>query len=176
MTDFKARWSALIDEYCDASEEYISAPVQSPTPLATVTETEQEISAEVATEELATCEIPTATADDLPIYEATAAQINYWHANGAHIFLQGWLREYDLDFASANVAAYNHLKIGMDFNRHVATFAIDETHYYLIQFDKDKVQPLDETEAQRVLEKICAIREAKSYFKEYCGFQLEYFD
>lgn len=169
MTDLKARlWALLAD---DDDED-----VQSPTPLATVAEPEQEISAEAATEELATCEMTTATADDLPIYEATAAQINYWHANGAHIFLQGWLREYDLDFASANVAAYNHFKIGMDFDRHVATFAIDETHYYLIQFDKDNVQPVNDTAAGCVLERISDIRFETGRLENFCGVQIERFD
>lgn len=116
------------------------------------------------------------TQNDLPIYEATAKELSYWHAFGCNGFLQTLLREYDLDYGSANIAAYDYFKIGMDEKRHVATFAIDATHYHLIQFDKYNAQPLDKVEARRVLEKISAIRIATRRYKDFCGFQIECFD
>lgn len=116
------------------------------------------------------------SADDLPIYEATPAQINYWHSYGSNVFLQTLLREYDLDHASPNVAAYNHFKIGVDTKSHRATFAIDATHYLAIDFNQWNSAPLDKTQAQRVLEEISAIRLATRRFKDFCGVQLEYFD
>ena len=116
------------------------------------------------------------TQNDLPIYEATAKELSYWHAFGCNVFLQMLLREYDLDYGSANVAAYQHFKIGMDEKRHAATFAIDATHYYLIQFDKYNAQPEDKVQARLVLEKISAIRLVTRHFENFGGFQIECFD
>ena len=95
-------------------------------------------------------------AEELPIYEATAAQINYWHAFGNNVFLQTLLREYDLDDSSLNLHRYNRYKIGFDEKTHTATFAIDDTHYYAIDFNQWNSAPLDRTQACRVFEKICA--------------------
>lgn len=96
---------------------------------------------------------------ELPIFEATPAQINYWHASGANIFLQQLLRGYDLDFYY-NVGKYNRYKIGYDDKQHVATFALDDTHYYAIAFDKYDASPLIYSDACLVLEKINQLSEA----------------
>ena len=114
------------------------------------------------------------TQSDLPIYEATAKEISYWHASGDNVFLQTLLREYDLDYS--NSAAYNHFKIGLDEKRHVATFAVDNTHYYQIAFDEYNAAPLDRDEARRVLERISAIRYDIRRIENFCGFQIERFD
>ncbi|MBQ6780713.1 MAG: hypothetical protein IJP62_05710, partial [Treponema sp.] len=169
--DLKARLSALL-----ADDEDVQPLAAFETPIDFVSETTQDFSADVMTKELTTGEMSMATTDDLPIYEATAAQINYWHAFGCNGFLQDFLREYDLDYASANVAAYNHFKIGLDEKRHVATFAIDDTHYYAIQFNEWNTAPMNEEEARLVLEKISSIRIATSRYKDFCGFQIECFD
>ena len=168
MTDLKARLSALLDD-----DEDVQPLASFETPLDFVSKTAQDFSVDVATEELETCEIPTAIADDLPIYEATAAQINYWHALGSNVFLQTLLRQYDLDFSYPS--AYSHFKIGLDEARHVATFAVDDTHYYAIQFNEWNCAPVTTTEARLVLEKISAIRLATRRFKDFCGFQIECF-
>ena len=171
MTDLKARLSALL-----ADDEDVQPLAAFETPIDFVSETTQDFSADVMTKELTIGEMPTATTDDLPIYEATAAQINYWHAFGCNVFLQTLLREYDLDYSSPNVAAFNHFKIGMDEKRLVATFEIDDIHYYAIAFDEYNASPLNRNQARLVLEKISAIRIATSRFKAFCGFQVEYFD
>ena len=175
MTDLKARWLSLIDEYSAESEEIIAEPVQ----FAKLEN--EELSEEVARREEAQPQIdsvssPTVATKELPIYEATPAEINYWHASGSNVFLQTLLREYDLDNSSANVAAYNHFKIGLDEKRHVATFAIDDTHFYAIEFNKWNCAPVNKTRAQEVLEKISAIRIATSRFENFCGVEIERFD
>lgn len=114
--------------------------------------------------------------EELPIYEATAAQIEYWHAYGGNVFLQTILREYDLDYSSQNVHAYNRFKIGMDIIRHVATFAVDDSHYYAIQFNEWNSALVNETQARLVLEKISEIRFATSRFEDFCGVPIERFD
>ena len=164
MTGLHKRLSAL---FADDDEENQNNSPEKP-------QDSKSSSADVATEELATCEMP--VADELPIYEATPAQINYWHGHGSNMFLQILLREYDLDHAAPNVAAYNHFKIGVDTRRHVATFAIDATHYLAIDFNQWNSAPLDRTQAQRILEEISAIRMATRRFKDFCGVQIEYFD
>ena len=178
MTDLKARWLSLIDEYSAESEELIAEPVQ----LANLEN--EELSKEVARRqqvkidsksEAAETSSPLPT-EELPIYEATPAEINYWHAFGCNGWLQTLLREYDLDYASANVAAYNHFKIGLDEKRHVATFAIDDTHYYAIEFNKWNSAPVNKTQAQKVWEKVSAIRIATRHFENFCGVEIERFD
>ena len=170
MADLKARLSALL-----ADDEDVQPLAAFETPIDFGSETTQDFSADVVTEELTTGEMPTAT-EELTIYEATAAQINYWHVFGYNGFLQDLLREYDLDYSSANVAVFNHFKIGLDEKRHVATFAIDATHYLAIDFNQWNSAPLDRTQSRRVLEKISAFRFAMRRFKDFCGFQVEYFD
>ncbi len=139
MADLKARWLSLIDKY--SAEPAALAPKSS---RDTVFDS---VSADVATEEL-------------PIYEATPAQINYWHAFGANIFLQQILCDYDLDFFY-NVGEYNRYKIGYDKKAHRATFAIDDTHYYAIPFDTYDASPLNYSVARLVLEKINQLAEAR---------------
>ena len=116
------------------------------------------------------------TQNELPIYEATAAQINYWHAYGDNVFLQTMLREYDLDYASANVHAYDYFRIGYDEKRHRATLVLDDTHFYAIDFNEYDSAPLEQKQARCVLEKISQIREEKSKQRNFCGFQIECFD
>ena len=178
MTD-KERWARLIDDVL-ADPDAPIAPVQSvtpnETPRAPVSAAVAEPAAVDSTEELTTCETPAQIDDELPIYEATPAQINRWHSYSNNGFLQTMLSEYDLDYASANVAALNHFKIGLDKTRHVATFAIDDTHYYAIQFNEFNTEPVNREEARRVLEKISALRIERRRFKDFCGYQVEYFD
>lgn len=175
MTDLKARWLSLIDEYSAESEKVIAEPVQ----FAKLEN--EELSEEVARREEAQPQIdsvssPTVATEELPIYEATPAKINYWHASGSNVFLQTLLREYGLDNSSANVAAYNHFKIGLDEKRHIATFAIDDTHFYAIEFNKWNCAPVNKTRAREVLEKISAIRIATSRLEKFCGVPIERFD
>ena len=164
MTDQEKHWAALL---AAADEENQNNSPEKPSDSKSQAST-------VATEELVTGEMP--ATDELPIYEATPAQINYWHSYGSNVSLQTLLREYDLDHAAPNVAAYNHFKIGVDTRRHVATFAIDATHYLAIDFNQWNSAPLDRTQAQRILEEISAIRMATRRFKDFCGVQIEYFD
>ena len=148
MTDLKARLMALLAD----EEEEIQPNISFEKPLADVTNEEPL---------------------ELPIYSATAAQIEYWHAFGCNGHLQTLLREYDLDYS--NPSAYNHFKIGMDEKRHVATFAIDDTHYYAIEFNKWNSAPVNKTQAREVLEKVSAIRIATRRFENFCGVEIERF-
>ena len=180
MADLKARWLSLIDAYSAESEEAIAAPAQiskleNEEPIAEVARREQ-AQPQIDSVSEATENSPTVATEEITVYTATPAEINYWHASGCNVFLQTLLREYDLDNSSANVAAYNHFKIGLDEKRHIATFAIDDTHFYAIEFNKWNCAPVNKTRARDVLEKISAIRIATSRFKAFCGFQVEYFD
>lgn len=116
------------------------------------------------------------TPNELPIYEATTRELNKWHANGCNVFLQDLLREYELDFSSKNVAASSHFKIGYDYQNHRATFALDDTHFHAIEFNKYDAAPVDDDAARRVLERIAQLRQARSKRREFCGYMLEYFD
>ena len=178
MTDLKARWEALIDSHSGESEQVItSEPVQpkqlSPQQVHWLSlldsdsysdESEQPIASEPAQSNSAV----------LPVYKATHAEINYWHASGCNVFLQSLLREYNLDIS--NPAAFNHFKIGLDEKRHVATFAIDDTHYYAIPLTEKDSAPVDKAQARVVLEKISAMRIATRRFKNFCGVEIEYFE
>ena len=169
MAELKTRWLSLIDEYLTETTNtpVIDVPTEVSPPVVPIIP-----KADIAEKKTA----DVVTDDELPIYEATPAQINYWHSFSNNGFLQTMLSEYDLDYASANVAALNHFKIGLDKTRHVATFAIDDTHYYAIQFNEWNTEPLDRTQARRVLEKICALRVARHRFEDFCGYQVERFD
>lgn len=90
--------------------------------------------------------------EELPIYEATPAEINYWHAHGYYIPLQNFLSDFGLS-GFQDVRAYNKLKIGYDPKRNAATFALDETTYYKIDFD-DRCCPANRRDAQKVMAKI----------------------
>lgn len=114
--------------------------------------------------------------DDLPIYEAPAAMIDYWHAFGNQVFLDMLLREYRLEGYGHNVHAHDHFRIGMNEARHEATFAIDSTHYYSIPFNEKHTAPLDKQQARRVLGKINRLREARRRFEKFGEFMIEQFD
>ena len=171
MADLKDRWLSLIDEYSveTTNTPVIDLPKEATPPVVPIVpkaNTAEEKSADVAP----------APDNGLPIYEATPAQINYWHGHGSSVFLQSLLRKYQLDNSSPNVAAYNYFKIGLDTKRHRATFALDNNRYLAIEFNQWNSAPLDKTQARLVLEKICAIRIATIRFKTFCGVQIEYFD
>lgn len=157
MTDLKARWLSLLDEYSDEKDAVIALPVPQ---VAPVDDVENVVGHPVET---SPAPVPNVEpVEEIPVYTATSAEINYWHAHGSNVFLQTMLREYDLDNSSENVAAYNHFRIGLDEKNHRATFAIDDVHYLAIEFNQRNCAPVDKTQARRVLEKICAIRIASS--------------
>lgn len=161
MSKLQEHLAALIDEHLvkepapvDDVENVVGHPVEtSPAPVPNVEPVEE-----------------------ITVYTATPAEINYWHAHGSNVFLQTMLREYDLNNSSENVAAYNHFRIGLDEKNHRATFAIDDVHYLAIEFNQRNCAPVDKTQARRVLEKICAIRIASSRFVIFCGIEIERFD
>ena len=97
-------------------------------------------------------------ADDLPIFTATPKELNFWHAFGSLGELQDLLREYDLGFGSL---AYDKFKIGYNIEEHFASFVIDDTHYYKIQFTDYDGKPKDRKLAEKVLTKINTIRKLK---------------
>ena len=150
MDDLENRWLELIDNY-SAETNNDDCVVDTSTETTTDSSGVQDKEVTLA---------PDDEEEELPIYTATPAQINYWHAFGCNVFLQTLLREYDLDNSSPNVHAYNRFKIGMDETRHVATFAIDETHYYSIQFDEWNASPVNRADAKKVLEKMAQLRDA----------------
>lgn len=167
MTNLKARLLALHDKHIARKNVALEAvDTVSVPPVLKLVDTSAE---------------DTEVDDDLPLYTATYKEISFWHASGCNGFLQDLLRQYDLDYGSPNVAAYNHFQIGMDTKRHVATFAIaidrgnNKAQYYVIHFDKYNAAPLDDDEARRVLEKVSELRRQRSYRKEFCGYMLEYF-
>lgn len=169
MIDLKARWAALIDR-CLAG----NAPESTPAQVTTSRPPTDSVPVQN------TADIPDVV-DDLPISTATAAQIDYWHAFGSNGFLQTLLREYALDFAPANVHAYNFFKIGLNEARHEATFAIDyeagkTVRYYAIPFNATNTAPMDRQQARRVLERVNQLREARRRFENFCGVMIERFD
>ena len=98
--------------------------------------------------------------DDLPIYTATTAEINLWHGFGSKCELQDLVQECDLGFGGRD-HAYDKFKVGYNQEEHYASFAIDDTHYYKIQFTEYDGEPIDRQAAKKVLEKINAMRGEK---------------
>ena len=106
----------------------------------------------------------TETMTEPTLYEATYSEIERWHAFGFYGFLQTMLNEYDLGgYDTWTAWAYDRFKIGMNTKQHFATFAIDDTHFYKIPFDKFNTTPIDRAQARCVLEKISQLRD------EICG-------
>ena len=103
--------------------------------------------------------------EDLPIYEASHEQLEYWHAWGDNIFLQQFLARYDLDFYK-NVRDFNRFKIGLDVKTHRAIFVIDEPYYHKIQLDKFNSKPVNLSEAEKVIEKINKQRTPQTVFSK----------
>lgn len=91
---------------------------------------------------------------EFPIYETTTRQLDYWHAFGSNLWLQMLLRQYQLDFSTYENRAFDEFRVGFDERRHVATFAIDETHYYTIQFNEKNSAPVNRDDADLVLKEI----------------------
>ena len=165
MIDLKTRWEALWDN-ASADDAAQDTPAQvTPSTIPPIDSVPVQDTAEVP-----------GVADELPIHEATPAQLDYWHAWGIPGLLKPLFREYALDDSSANVAAYNHFKIGLNAARHEVTFAIDDTHYLAIPLTEKNSAPLDDTKARRVLEKISRLRESRRRFENFCGFAIECFD
>ena len=103
---------------------------------------------------------PEVVTEDLPIYETTAKEMNFLHAFGNLCELQTLLQKYDLGFGSRD-HAYDKFKVGYNQEEHYASFAIDDTHYYKIQFTEYDGEPIDRQAAKKVLEKINAMRGEK---------------
>lgn len=118
------------------------------------TETQSDDSFETQIDSAAETETQIVLPVELPIYETTTRQLDYWHAFGSNVHLQMLLRWYELDFSTYENRAYDEFKIGFDEKRHVATFAIDETHYYTIQFNEKNSAPVNRADADLVLREI----------------------
>ena len=148
-TKANPKWLALIDKFMaeqnDASSDN-EIVLQTPTPETSI-DSDPEVADESANETI-----------ELPIFAATTRELDYWHASGCNLLLQNLLREYDLDYSSYNLNAYDEFKIGFDDRRHVATFAIDETHYHVIQFNEVKSAPVNRDDAEKVLSEIQRLR------------------
>lgn len=167
MINLKIRWATVFDRYSDddAGQD---------TPAQATTSTAPSDTPPVHN----TADVPDVVPNDvydLPIHEAPAAMIDYWHAYGSNGFLQMLLREYDLDFYH-NVHAYDHFKIGMNEATHEATFALDDEHYCTITFNAKHTAPLDRQQAYRVLEFINRLREETRHYEDFCGVMVERFD
>ena len=55
--------------------------------------------------------------------------------------------------------AYNAFKIGLDEEQHAITLAIDdENHYFKIQLEENNATPIDETQAEKILNKVNSMR------------------
>ena len=192
MTDLKARLEALLAADDEAEADPVSAEIACAEESGAETAFAEEMAdlkarleALLAADDEAEADPPVSAEnfcaevsaeEELPIYEATPKQIAYWHASGCHVFLLPLLREYELDPYPPNCHAFDHFQIGLDEKRHVATFALDATHYYAIQFNDRNTAPVNKAEAKRVLEKISELRYSRQYFKEFCGVMIEYFD
>lgn len=94
------------------------------------------------------------TIDDVPIYTATAKEIHYWHAC-VNIYILDFLYPYDL---SRGTVAFESFRIGVDDEKHAATFALDDTHYLKIDLNDTNVWAIDEEQAEKVLRKVNAMR------------------
>lgn len=148
------RWLALLNESSDETSDASSNTISQVTQFETQIDSELEIQSEIQPETQSANE----TKINLPIFETTTRQLDYWHADGCNLFLQALLREYDLDYSSYNLRAYDGFKIGFDDKRHVATFAIDETHYHMIQFNEKNSAPVNSDDAESVLEEMQRLR------------------
>ncbi len=94
--------------------------------------------------------------EDVPIFTAEPKQLDYWHAFGCSVMLQRFLRRYDLNECTR---AYNAFKIGLDEEQHAITLAIDdENHYFKIQLEENNATPIDETQAEKILNKVNSMR------------------
>ena len=111
--------------------------------------------ASIAGAEMPTVEMPS---EDIPppLYSATAAEINYWHAFGCNVFVQRFLANYDLDVYH-DVRTFDALRIGYDSQRRFVTFAVDESHYYRIELNGN-MRPIDLSAAETVLSTIQQLR------------------
>ena len=149
MTDLKTRWLELIDKTLSEENDTSSdVEIVSPTPTPeTSIDSDPEVADESANETI-----------ELPIFAATTRELDYWHASGSNLFLQSLLRQFDLDYSSDNRRAYDEFKIGFDDRRHVATFAIDETRYHVIQFNETNSAPVNRDDAENVLSEIQRLR------------------
>ena len=98
------------------------------------------------------------TADDVPIFTATSKEIEYWHAC-VNIHVLDFLRLYDLD---RGTIAFDAFKIGVDEKTHSATFALDDTHYLKFELNDTNVRPMDEAQAEKILQKINSMRFEKN--------------
>lgn len=96
---------------------------------------------------------------DLPIYTAAQGEIDCWHAFQSLCGLQVILRPFDLDQHSG---IKRWCKTGYDKKNHRAIFALDDTHYYSIQFTPTDGEPVNYEQAEKVLRKLNEIRGEKT--------------
>ncbi len=96
--------------------------------------------------------------DDVPIYTAEQGKIEYWHAC-VNIHVLDFLRLYDLD---RGTIAFDAFKIGVDEQKHSATFALDDTHFLKFELNDTNVRPMDEAQAEKVLQKVNSLRFEKN--------------
>lgn len=153
MKDLKSRWLDLIDRYqakfnsaTAAENESSNADESEDQNYSAQIDSGSEINLETETQIVLPVE--------LPIYETTTRQLDYWHAFGSNLWLQMLLRQYQLDFSTYENRAFDEFRVGFDERRHVATFAIDETHYYTIQFNEKNSAPVNRDDADLVLKEI----------------------
>lgn len=103
--------------------------------------------------------IPSAdVADDVLIFTATSKEIEYWHAC-VNIHVLDFLRLYDLD---RGTIAFDSFKIGVNEKNHSVTFALDDTHFLKFELNDTNVRPMDEAQAEKVLQKVNSLRFEKN--------------
>lgn len=88
--------------------------------------------------------------EEIEIYSATLAQIEQCHNYG------GLTAQYLLKVCNFGYydKFFDKYKIGYDKEEHAATFALDDSTVYKIPFDKNNAAPLDDSQAQKVLQKL----------------------
>lgn len=81
--------------------------------------------------------------DDIPIFATTAGQLRAWHIIGENFPpLWRYLHEFDRS-TYLSYLDYRFFNVGYNRAEHFAAFALDDTHYYRIQFDATDTYAVD---------------------------------
>lgn len=92
--------------------------------------------------------------EEIETYTATPAQIETWHNYG------GLTAQYLLTVCNFGYydKIFDKYRIGYDVRDHSATFALDDSRCYKIFFDNKDARPLDNSQAEKVLNQIISLQ------------------
>ena len=95
--------------------------------------------------------------EEIETFTATPAQLEFWHSYG------GLTAQYLLTVCNFGYydKIFDKYKVGYDVKDHAATFAIDDSRCYKIFFDSKDARPLDNQQAEKVLNQIIHLEQQK---------------